>query len=218
MTNKKMMAAAFIGLTFLLTMVLAAYAGVHKKQVQMPVRDCTAIYPDYSFSELVEKSDFIVCAEVTGIGETFMKPVDVSFSTDSEDGYDETLYYPVTPVFLRIRDTMKGNSGEELIYFEEGGTAPTYTQLPSGYKMEAEMNVILFLNGDGYGWGEQSIYPIIDNKVVLNSTVIESLSDVEITAIPISSMPDSFNSQVSTDYTDTCSLFDFVEMISLFAG
>lgn len=151
--------------------ILAITLVVHifSKKSDLPIIYYASSYPEYSLEELVSTSENIVIGVVELVGDTIMEKMEVSTSLDPSE-VDDTIYYPMTPVTVRIEDTLKGTESKEIIYYEEGGITDTYIQLPTGYKMTEGIEVILFLNQDGYGWGNQSIYPIVDNQVLLQES------------------------------------------------
>lgn len=166
MTRKRITILAVLAIFFL---VIGLWG--YKQYKTLPVVYCTSIYPDYSVQELVAEAEHIVYGTVEAIEPTQMREVLVSTTLDSSKTED-TLYYPVTPVIISVENPVKGSVSDKIVYYEESGVTETYIQKPEGYQMEQGMDVILFLNESGYGWGSQSVYPVIDNQVILHEKAI----------------------------------------------
>ena len=175
---------AILGIT-----CFAGYQIKMNEKADLPVFENTSIYPEFSFPDLVNEATYILNAEVIDVGDSFMKEIPVSL-TENPNEATEILSYPVTPITLKVETPIKGNisPNEEYIYYEDGGITDTCIILPSGYAMEEGYKVILFLNDDGYCWGEQSIYPIVGDHVILNEAAMQRRGTAN-TGTPQPSMP-----------------------------
>lgn len=140
---------AILGMT-----CFAGYQAKMYEKEKLPVYENTSIYPEFSFSDLVNEATYILNAEVIEVGDSFMKEIPVSL-TENPDEVTEALSYPITPIKLRVETSIKGSiNSDEYIYYEDGGITDTCIILPSGYAMEEGYKIILFLNNESYCWGE----------------------------------------------------------------
>lgn len=179
----------------------------------LPIYENTSVYPEFSFADLTNEATYILNAEVIEVGDSFMKEIPVSLTENPEDA-SEVLSYPVTPIKLGIETTIKGNTNsDEFIYYEDGGITDTCIILPSGYAMEEGYNVILFLNSDGYCWGEQSIYPVIGNNVILNEAAIEYFDDNVVSSMEVEDITSNIRSQINAQSVMVTSIDNFVSSI-----
>ena len=189
--------------------------GKYKKEKELPVCESMAIYPQFSMPELVETSSTIVNATVVEVGDTYMDEIAVSLTEDPSEA-SEVIYNPITPITLEIETSLKGSEEDFTItYYEEGGTTPTYIQLPDGYKMEEGMEIIIFLNDKGYSWGAQSIFPVIENEVILNETALNHLEEANVSIIDKSTIENSVGRQIADT---TVSVMDKDEFLNIIEG
>lgn len=179
----------------------------------MPIYENTSVYPAFSLPQLTDTATFIVEAEVVDVGDTIMKEITVSLTEDLEDA-TESLSYPVTPITLAIHSSIKGdNTGNKLIYYEEGGITSEYVQLPDGYVMEEGMEAILFLNPDGYCWGVQSIFPISGENVILNNAAIEYIGKDNVSVLETQTLDSNIKSQIDAKSINVMPADDFISVI-----
>lgn len=211
--RKKIGSLLIVCCTLFLTAATGYAIGLKNNQENLPVYENTSVYPAFSLPELTDTATFIVEAEVVEIGDTFMKEIPLSLTENPEEA-TESLGYPVTPITLAIHSSIKGdNIGNEFIYYEEGGMTSTYIQLPDGYAMEEGMNVILFLNPNGYCWGAQSIFPVVDENVILNSTAIEYVGEENVSVLETQSLNSNIRSQIDAQNINVMPADDFISII-----
>ncbi|MBA4688853.1 MAG: hypothetical protein H2184_17130 [Candidatus Galacturonibacter soehngenii] len=181
----------------------------------LPVVYCTSTYPDYSVKELAIESENIVYGKVVSIAPTQMHEVRVSTTLDPTK-VEDVLYYPVTPVTISIKDSIKGDELSKIIYFEESGVTDTYIQKAQGYQMSQGMEVVLFLNEEGYGWGSQSVYPVIDDQVVLQDKAINEIPSNKINSISADVIEEkySISSSYEAENVSTTSLDEFLKLVN----
>lgn len=193
---------------------IAGYAtGLKNNQKNLPIYENTSVYPAFSLPQLTDTATFIVEAEVVDVGDTIMKEITVSLTEDLEDA-TESLSYPVTPITLAIHSSIKGdNTGNKLIYYEEGGITSEYVQLPDGYVMEEGMEAILFLNPDGYCWGVQSIFPISGENVILNNAAIEYIGKDNVSVLETQTLDSNIKSQIDAKSINVMPADDFISAI-----
>ena len=193
---------------------IAGYAtGLKNNQKNLPIYENTSVYPAFSLPQLTDTATFIVEAEVVDVGDTIMKEITVSLTEDLEDA-TESLSYPVTPITLAIHSSIKGdNTGNKLIYYEEGGITSEYVQLADGYVMEEGMEAILFLNPDGYCWGVQSIFPISGENVILNNAAIEYIGKDNVSVLETQTLDSNIKSQIDAKSINVMPADDFISAI-----
>ena len=193
---------------------IAGYAtGLKNNQKNLPIYENTSVYPAFSLPQLTDTATFIVEAEVVDVGDTIMKEITVSLTENLEDA-TESLSYPVTPITLAIHSSIKGdNTGNKLIYYEEGGITSEYVQLPDGYAMEEGMEAILFLNPDGYCWGVQSIFPISGENVILNNAAIECIGKDNVSVLETQTLDSNIKSQIDAKSINVMPADDFISVI-----
>lgn len=198
---------------------IAGYAtGLKNNQKNLPIYENTSVYPAFSLPQLTDTATFIVEAEVVDVGDTIMKEITVSLTENLEDA-TESLSYPVTPITLAIHSSIKGdNTGNKLIYYEEGGITSEYVQLPDGYAMEEGMEAILFLNPDGYCWGVQSIFPISGENVILNNAAIEYIGKDNVSVLETQTLDSNIKSQIDAKSINVMPASDFISVIQSIAG
>lgn len=211
--KKKIGSMLIICCALLLTAVAGYTTGLKNNQENLPVYESTSVYPAFSLPELTDTATFIVEAEVVEIGDTIMKEIPVSLTENPEEA-TESISYPITPITLAINSSIKGdNIGNELIYYEDGGITSTYIQFPDGYAMEEGMEVILFLNPNGYCWGAQSIFPVVDKNVILNTMAIEYVGEDNVSVLETQSLNSNIRSQIDTQNINVMPVDDFVSII-----
>ena len=210
--KKKISVVIIICMAICITAILGYSYGKSNGKTELPVYESMAIYPEFSMPELTERASTIVSATVVNIGDTYIEEIPVSV-TENPNEVSEVLYNPITPITLEVESSLKGNvTMNTITYYEEGGITSTYIQLPDGYTMEEGMEVILFLNEEGYSWGAQSIFPIVDNEVILNKMALEYLDDSEVLVINTSQIENNVRSQITDS---TVSVIDKEEFLSI---
>lgn len=163
--------------------VLGCLYGKGIDKGELPIYESAAIYPAFSMPALTEQASTIVSAIVVSIGETYLEEIPVSLSGNPAES-SEVLYNPITPITLEIETCIKGNDTvSTLIYYEEGGSTPSYIQVPDGYAMEEGMEVILFLNEKGRSWGAQSIFPVVGDDVILNRMAFDYVDNADVSVL-----------------------------------
>lgn len=211
--KKKIGSLLIVCCAFLLVAGVGYASGLKNNQKDLPVYENTSVYPAFSLPELTDTATFIVKAEVIEVGDTIMKEIPVSLTENPEEA-TESLSYPITPVTLTIHSSLKGNNtGNELIYYEEGGITPTYVQLPDGYAMEEGMEVILFLNSDGYCWGDQSIFPVVGENVILNNMAVEYVGKDNVSALETQTLSSNIRSQINAQSINVMPTSDFISVL-----
>lgn len=196
--------------------IMVALGYLYGKSVDkgdLPIYESAAIYPAFSMPALAEKASTIVSATVVSIGETYLEEIPVSLSGNPADS-SEVLYNPITPVTLEIETCIKGNDAvSTLIYYEEGGNTPSYIQLPDGYAMEEGMEVILFLNERGHGWGAQSIFPVVGDDVILNRMALDYVDDSDVSVLNTSQIDGKVRSQISNSTVSVMGKEEFLTIV-----
>ncbi len=211
--KKKISFIIVICLIVCIAVIFGYLYGESKDRSDLPVYENTTVYPEFSMPELAEKASIIVNATVVNIGDTYMEEIPVSL-TENPDEISEALYNPVTPVTLEVETYLKGNdTADTLMYYEEGGITPTYIQLPDGFAMKEGMEVVLFLNEKGHSWGAQSIFPVVDNKVILNEMALDYIDNSEVLVINTSQIENSVRSQISDSAVSVMDKEDFLSLI-----
>ena len=201
-----------------LTAITGYAARLKNNQKNLPIHENTSVYPAFSLPQLTDTAAFIVKAEVVDVGDTIMKEIPASPSENLEDAA-ESLSYPVTPVTLAIHSSIKGgDTGDKLIYYEEGGITSEYIQLPAGYAMEEGMEAILFLNPDGYCWGAQSIFPISGENVILNNPAIEYIGKDHVSVLETQALDSNIRNQIDAKSINVMPASDFISVIQSIAG
>jgi len=164
------------GIITILSMVimLTACAEVEASQNDsndlLPVLDNTAVYPELTFNEQVDMAQKIIYGTVVNIDETMLIGEQVYLNEEMTD-VAAVLFNPVTPVTLHVINSYKGDDVESVVYYEDGGKTDSYIIRPSGYQMKTGMEVFLFINNQGYGWGSQSVFPVFNDMVIINESV-----------------------------------------------
>ena len=211
---KKKTSFLLIVCCILMLTAIAGYAtGLKNNQKNLPIYENTSAYPAFSLPQLTDTATFIVEAEVVDVGDTIMKEITVSLTENLEDA-TESLSYPVTPITLAIHSSIKGdNTGNKLIYYEEGGITSEYVQLLDGYVMEEGMEAILFLNPDGYCWGVQSIFPISGENVILNNAAIEYIGKDNVSVLETQTLDSNIKSQIDAKSINVMPADDFISVI-----
>lgn len=211
--KKKICSLLFVCCALLLTATVGYATGLKNNQNDLPIYENLSVYPNFSLPGLTDMATFIVEAEVIEVGDTFMKEIPVSLTENPEDA-TETLSYPVTPITLAIHSSIKGdNIGNEFIYYEEGGITSTYIQLPDGYAMEEGLEVILFLNSNGYCWGAQSIFPVVGENVILNNMAIEYVGEDNVSILETQTLNSNLRSQIDAQNINVMPTDDFISVI-----
>lgn len=212
--KKKISFIIVICMVICVTALLGYSYGKRDDSSNLPVYESMAVYPEFSMPELTEKASIIVNATVVNVGDTYIEEIPVSITENSNEA-SEVLYNPITPITLEVETYLKGDKiTNTLTYYEEGGITPTYIQLPNGYAMEEGMEVILFLNEEGCSWGAQSIFPIVDNEVILNEMALDYLDDSEVTLINTSQIEENVRSQINESTVSVISKEDFLSVIA----
>lgn len=211
--KRKISVSICICLMICVAAILGHFYGKSNSRTELPVCESMAIYPEFSMSELVETANTIVNAKVVAVGDTYMEEIAVSL-TENPNEASEFIYIPITPITLDVETSLKGNETiDTLIYYEEGGTTSTYIQLPDGYGMQEGMEVILFLNDKGHSWGEQSIFPVVENEVILNETALKYLDDSDVSLINTSNIENCVRSQITDETVNVMDKDEFMSMI-----
>lgn len=180
----------FIGcsiLVILFLIIVGALFGINYQTKNLPVVHSSALYPSMNLASLCSESSIVFRGRVEEVRSTVMKDIPVSVTEDASDVSD-TITSPETPVILSVEELYKGDSARDsYTYIEEGGTTSTHVVLPS-FQLRNGMEVILFLNDAGYGWGMQSIFPIVDGQVILNEAVWNDVDMSKIQEVAVSSL------------------------------
>ncbi len=214
---QKKIAGVIICLVVCLTAVAGYVYGKNRNSEDLPVYENTTLYPEFSFPELSEKASCIVNANVIAVGETILKEIPVSL-TENPDEATEVLYSPITPITLEVLADLKGDNSKTITYYEDGGITPSYIQLPSGYAMEEGMEVIIFLNAKGYGWGAQSIFPVLDDSVILNKAALDYIDSEKVSTIKTEDIQSNLRSQIKSQTISVISKEDFINVINSMTG
>jgi hypothetical protein len=199
-----------------LALAVLIFAGLkyakHKRVKELPVYDSVTIYPDLEFDELVNMADTIVYGKVIRVGKSYYEDIPVSITENPEIVTDH-LKNLVTPIEIEVKTTLKGNERRIITYIEEGGIADTYIQKPSGYSLDKNREVVIFLNEKGYSWGELSVFPISGGKVILNETACEYLDNSLIMSDDISKIDRGLKEQIKEQEIHVMDKNDFMAAI-----
>lgn len=196
-------------------LVGSAWYLARAKQVSpdLPVRHNTVLYPSLSLPELTASASIVVRAEVVRVGDTILKEIPVSLSEDMTTA-GGSIGIPVTPVTLAVRFAIKGDTpGKKLTYYEDGGQTDTYIQLPNGYAMEKGMEVILFLNADGYGWGAQSIFPVDADQVILTNEAADYIGRDNVATLETQALDSCVKNQIKAKQVPVMPVDAFIHLI-----
>ncbi len=202
-----------VGCALVAAAIAGRIVGTHSSEKELPVFESMALYPDLTMQELTNRAPNILHAKVEKVENTYMYEVAVSLTDNFEEASD-TVSYPVTPVTLKVIDVLKGEPEKEYFtYIEMGGITPDFIQQPNGYAMEEGMEVILFLNEEGFGWGEQSIFPVIDGQVILTNRALKDVGGELVSDIETESINTNIRSQLHSESVKVMELKSFYEMI-----
>lgn len=82
--------------------------------------------------------------------------------------------------------------------------------------MKQGMEVVLFLNESGYGFGSQSVYPVIDEQVILQEKAVKDIAANKISSISADSIEKDYGiaSSIEEDNVSTTSLDEFLNLIN----
>lgn len=132
--------------------------GYHHQKEEVPVADSNmAVYPQLNLEELTERADVIVVGKVSRIKERETRKLqtygDVALTEKTE-----VMEYSVIPAVIDVTEVVKG---------EIQGS--TYTYYQDGDVLKEGETVLLFASETAEGWGYQSVFPVVNDKVVLNS-------------------------------------------------
>ncbi len=207
-----------VGCIFAAVIVAGKAFGNHLAKRERPILESTALYPALTMQELKDKAHSILYARVENVGDTYMYEAAASLTEDFEEAAD-TVGYPVTPITLKAIQVLKGAPEEGYFtYFEMGGITSDYIQRPDGYAMEEGMEVILFLNEEGFGWGAQSIFPVFDGQVILTDRAVEELSAERMWDIETDSINAGVRSQLRSKSVKVMALKDFCRLVEDMPG
>lgn len=174
----------------------------------------TVLYAACSLAKMADISSDIVIAEVVSIGETTFQ-----FPDDAEEDLPEGVMCTAplqTAVTLKVKESIKGaEPGEEILYYEAGGVMEEYMQLPRGYGMEEGMEVLLFLSEDGYSYGGQGEFLMLDGFTVIprSSDVREYLDGEKIVTVQQQSFQSEFRSLIRAQEVDVMTMEDFTSAV-----
>ena len=211
--KKKISSIIVVCIAVCITAIFGYSYGKNKDGGELPIYESMAVYPDFSMPDLTEKASTIVSATVVSIEDSYLEEIPVSL-TENPKEISEVLYNPVTPVILEIETYLKGNDmANTLTYYEEGGITSTYIQLPDGFAMEEGMEVILFLNEKGRSWGEQSIFPVVNNNVILNEMALDYVDDTDVSVINTSQIENKVRNQINDSAVNVMDKEKFLSII-----
>jgi hypothetical protein len=199
-----------------LALAVLIFAGIkyakHKRVKELPVYDSVTIYPDLEFDELVNMADTIVYGKVVKVGKSYYENIPVSI-TEKASEVSGQLKNLVTPIEIEVKTSLKGNERRSITYIEEGGITDTYIQKPSGYSLDKNREVVIFLNEKGYSWGELSVFPISGEKVILNETACEYLGNSLIMSEDVSKIDRGLKEQIKDQEIRVMDKNDFIAAI-----
>ncbi|MCI9078775.1 MAG: hypothetical protein HFH68_07610 [Lachnospiraceae bacterium] len=216
--RKKIRNIIIVSILFYIAVISGYFYKKSNTLKELPVYENTAVYPKFTLPQLTDKASYIVNARVINVGKTINNEIPVSLTGDPDD-ISETLYTPVTPITLKIKNKLKGEINTDTVtYYEDGGITPSYVQLPSGYAMEEGMDVILFLNDEGYCWGAQSIFPVTGNSVILSNSALEYVNNKDVSVINKDSIKSDIRSQIDIDRVKVMDIEKFMSVIDSIIG
>lgn len=202
-----------VGCAFAAVIIAGNAFGNHLAKRERPILESTALYPDLTMQELTDKAHSILYARVENVGDTYMYGAAVSLTEDFEEAAD-TVSYPVTPITLVTIHVLKGEPEEGYFtYFEMGGITSDYIRRPDGYAMEEGMEVILFLNEEGFGWGAQSIFPVVDGQVILTDRAVKDFSAKLVSDLETESINAGIRSQLHSKSVKVMGLENFNKLV-----
>ncbi len=202
-----------VGCVFAAVIIAGNAFGNHLAKRERPILESTALYPDLTMQELTDKAHSILYARVENVGDTYMYGAAVSLTEDFEEAAD-TVSYPVTPITLVTIHVLKGEPEEGYFtYFEMGGITSDYIRRPDGYAMEEGMEVILFLNEEGFGWGAQSIFPVVDGQVILTDRAVKDFSAKLVSDLETESINAGIRSQLHSKSVKVMGLENFNKLV-----
>lgn len=122
------------------------------------------IYPKYpegveKLEGLKESSEYILIGTVEYRGEPILKTV-----KDGEGNESEVFY---TPIGLRVEEIFKGEiNADEFIYMELGGqNSQRKIEAYGVTPLYVDDRVLLFADSEHYGYGNYSVFQIINNQI-----------------------------------------------------
>lgn len=172
-------------------------------------------YQEFTIPFLTDKAIYIMQAKVMEVGDTLEKEMAVSLTENPKEAM-ETISCPITPITLKVEDVMKGKdiaAGDTFIYYEDGGRTSDYIQLPDGFFMEEGMDIILFLNKEGYCFGYQSMFPVINDQVLLNEMALDYVNSDKVSEMDIENMKSIFREQINNPISSFMQVKDFTNII-----
>lgn len=208
----------FTGMLILSGLILNSIKNpLNKESNEIPILESTAVYPKFTIPSITDEAAYIIQAKVIEKGDTVMKEMTVSF-TENPNEATETISYPITPITLKVEDVIKGELSEDIfVYYEDGGKTSEYIQLPDGFFMEEGMDIILFLNKEGYCWGSQSMFPIINDQVLLNEMALDYVNSDKVSEMETNKMKSVGKEQIKDRTSSVMQTKDFVSMIKTLA-
>lgn len=209
---KKKYIVLLVGIIIVIA-VLVYQTGTTVNTKAIPVYESTTDYPELTLDSLTDMASYILLAEVKEIGEPIQEEISESV-TEKHSEKAEVHNFLVTPVVLKVQKAIKGSViDKEFIYYEEGGVTPDYIQLPDGYTLEEGMEIILFLNREGYCWGAGSMFPVVGNKIILNETARDYFDEKDVSVWDTQDLISDYTSQINSQSVSLVSLENFVEVI-----
>ncbi len=186
-----------------------------EEKKELPVVESTALYEEFTLPSLTEKATYVIQAKVMEVGDTLMKEKAFSLTEDPKEA-TEIISYPVTPITLKVNNVMKGEdiaAGDTFVYYEDGGRTPDYIQLRDGFLMEEGMDIILFLDKEGYCWGYQSMFPVVNDQVLLNEVALDYVNPDKVSEMDTKKMKSVFKEQINHSVSTFMQVEDFANVI-----
>lgn len=186
-----------------------------EEEKELPVVKSIVDYQEFTIPSLTDKATYIMQAKVMEVGDTLEKEIAVSLTENPKEA-TETISCPITPITLKVEHVMKGEdiaAGDTFIYYEDGGRTPDYIQLPDGFLMEEGMDIILFLDKEGYCWGYQSMFPVVNDQVLLNEVALDYVNPDKVSEMDTEKMKSVFKEQINNPISSFMQLKDFTNMI-----
>jgi hypothetical protein len=145
-------------------LILSSCAGNPASEIipdeDLPIFESTAMYPMYSFNELVkERADYIFHARIANIGDS---------------SYDYGALF--TEVDVSIINTIKGEDTRDFTYYRRGGRTQRYIERSSSFELTTGMEAIIFSNRHGGTYGSIGVWPVVDDMVIISEAGFSSLS------------------------------------------
>ena len=210
--------AIICGVLICATAIGGFFYGKEQKRQQikdLPVIENMATYPAYTLEQLTDEATYIVEATVSKVKDSRMEKVDAYYIDEAGKKVDCPSYFPITPIVLEVKQVIKGEmSSKRITYYEEGGVTETQIELPPGIAMREGMELIFFLNENGYGLGGgQGLFPVYGDAVKVTSVLAEYVDGLLVKTINSDEIKSDIWSMEANKDINVMDKEDFVSMV-----